>query len=248
VNGQAVSSHDLIAISRVEARIGAYDWPFALERAADIAAHWAAATAEKPRMFNGRVLLQFSGEVRGEVFDARYFELDYATFLAWHRWGFPETPGADNRGATIRNGFAMGALRTRDNAYIMGVMGEHTANAGKIYFAAGTPDPKDVLADGTVDLAGSVLREMEEELGLAASEVEARDGWRIVLGRERVAFMRDVFIDLPADEAAALIRGRIARQADAELADVAIARSAADIDDKRMPVFMQVFLRHAFAD
>ncbi len=211
----------IVPIARIEARREPYDWPFLTERAAEIAAHWQALKAGKPAMFDGRVMLQHRGEVDGDVFRAGYFELAYSGFIAWHRWGFPETPGA-----RVRNGFAMSALRSRDGAYLMGVMGEHTANAGRIYFAAGTPDPDDVLADGTVDLAGSALRELEEETGLLPGEYEAADGWRMVMNDQRIAFMRDVTIDLPADEARALILSRLSRQDEPELADIAIARSA----------------------
>jgi 8-oxo-dGTP pyrophosphatase MutT (NUDIX family) len=231
----------VIAIARVDARLVSYDWPFMAMRKAEIAAHWEVMKADKPAMFNGQVLLQCRGHVEGDIFRADYFQLDYASFIAWHRWGHPPTDGAQ-----IRNGFAMGALRSRDGAYLMGVMGQHTANAGKIYFAAGTPDPGDVTADGNVDLAGSVMRELEEETGLMAHEVTAGDDWRIVLSNERVAFMRDVFIDLPAVEARRLIRDRLSRQAEPELDDIAIARIPADIDIVRMPVFMQTFLKHMF--
>lgn len=236
-------SSDVVAIARVEARLVDYDWPFVGERKAEIVTHWDKLKAEKPAMFNGQVLLQCRGAVDGDVFRADYFELDYASFIAWNRWDYPQTHGAQ-----IRNGFALGALRSRDGAYLMGVTGQHTANAGKIYFAAGTPDPGDVTPDGKVDLAGSVMRELEEETGLMPHEVSMGDDWRIVLGTERVAFMRDIFIDLPATEAQALIRDRLSCQSQPELDDIAIARSVADIDTLRMPLFMQVFLTHMLAN
>ncbi len=124
--------------------------------------------------------------------------------------------------------------------------GPHTVNAGQIYFAAGTPDLDDVLADGTVDLAGSLLRELGEETGLRPDEVSPADSWTAVLTDGRVAFMREVLIDLPADEARALILQRLGTLPEQELSDIAVARSAADIDEARMPLFMQAFLRHAF--
>lgn len=234
-------STSIIPIRTVTARRIDFDWAFRRERAGEIAAHWQTMKAEKPAMFNGQVLLQCRGEVSGEIFIADYFELDFASFIAWHRWGYPQKGSAQ-----IRNGFAMGALRSRDGAYVMGVMANHTVNAGRIYFAAGTPDPGDVLADGTVDLAGSLIRELEEETGLLASEVSVGEGWRVILSDERVAFMRDLVIDLSAEEARALIRDRLSRQSEPELADIALARSAADIDEARMPLFMQVFLRDVF--
>lgn len=232
----------IVSVEQVDARCEPFDWPFLHERARDIAANWERMKVRKPAMFDGRVLLQHRGVVEGDVFRAAYFEVNYSAFMGWHGLGNPEATGAQ-----IRNGFAMAALRTLDGAFLMGVMGEHTVNAGKIYFAAGTPDRGDVREDGAVDLAGSALRELEEETGLRWDEYRAGDSWRVVLSPHRVAFMRDVRIDLPADEAAALIRERLAAQDDPELADIAIARSPADIDSQRMPPFMQAYLHDAFA-
>ncbi|HEY8578485.1 MAG TPA: NUDIX hydrolase, partial [Beijerinckiaceae bacterium] len=66
-------------------------WGFARERAADIAAHWARLTAEKPAMFDGRVLLidRWSVETRGgrRVLATRHFSTDYSAFLAWRDFG-----------------------------------------------------------------------------------------------------------------------------------------------------------------
>ncbi len=222
--------------------MGNHDWRFTSERAGEIAQLWGELSRDKPAMFNGRVLLQSRGDVIGDRFEADYFETDYAAFVAWLRWGAPQPDAAH-----IRNGFAMGALRSRDGAYLLGVMGGHTYNAGKIYFAAGTPDPSDITGHGEVDLAGSLLRELAEETGLTADEVSVGDDWTLVLSHERCAFLREVRLDLPADEARALIRDRLSRQAVPELSDIAIARSAADIDETRMPPFLQAFLKAAFA-
>ena len=46
---------------------------------------------------------------------------------------------------------------------------------GKIYFPAGTPDLGDVK-NGALDLAGSVARELFEETGIGADEVDFRAG------------------------------------------------------------------------
>jgi 8-oxo-dGTP pyrophosphatase MutT (NUDIX family) len=229
----------IIPISRVEARISPYDWAFARENVAKIADHWDKLIATKPAMFNGRVLLQHRGEVVDGVFRAAYFATDYASFIAWHHMDYP--------GERLRNGFAMAALEASDGAFLLGIMGNHTVNAGKIYFAAGTPDLDDVLPDGTVDLAGSTLRELEEETGILPGEVTAHDDWAVVLGPVRAAFMRRVTLDIPAEIARDMILERIRQQADPELSDIYIVRSVADIDTLRMPIFQQAYLRHRLA-
>ena len=93
----------------------------------------------------------------GDRLRASYFETDFASFLAWRDWGFPDRD--------VFNGFGMGALRCSDGAFLLGEMADHTANAGRIYFPAGTPDLDDVKL-GAVDIAGSIAREIEEETGL----------------------------------------------------------------------------------
>lgn len=229
----------VLDVTSVDARLEEYHWNFSQERRADIDAHWQKLIADKPKMFNGRVLLQHWGHLHEGVFKAGYFETDYADFIAWHHFGYP--PPA------MRNGFAMAALRARDGAFLLGEMAPHTVNAGKIYFAAGTPDRNDVRADGRVDLAGSLVRELREETGLREGEFSVGSRWTIVLSGVRVAFMRPVTIDLPAQEARALIRSRLLAEAEPELSDIVIIRSAAECDQERMPVFMQQYLRHAFA-
>lgn len=229
--------YDLIELDAVEARFEPFDWPFIAQHQAEIDAIWARETAAKPRLFNGKVLIQHRGAVEGRIFRAGYSQVEYKSFLAWHRLGYPSIP--------MRNGFAMAALRARDGAFLLGEMAAHTTNAGKIYFAAGTPDLNDVK-DGFVDLAGSVLREMCEETGLRADEVTIGQSWCAVLGEVRVAFMRPVTIDLPAQEARALMLARMAASDEDELCDIHIVRGPADLDEARMPPFQVAYLKSVF--
>ena len=124
-------------------------------------------------------------------------------------------------------------------------MADHTANPGKVYFPAGTPDPDDVLADGTVDLAGSVLRELEEETGIRGDEVEATDRWVATFAGARTALMREVRAPLAAEEIRARVRRFLARETRPELSDICLVRTLADIDAETMPPFMQAYLRFA---
>ena len=110
-----------------------WSWPFAEARRAEIDAHFAAAQRKRPQIWNGRVLLGRNAAFADGRLTADYFEADFASFLAWRDWGFPDT--------SVFNGFGMGALQAGDGAVALGEMAEHTANAGRIYFPSGTPDP-----------------------------------------------------------------------------------------------------------
>ena len=233
----------ILRLAAIDARLALFDWAFAREEAGPIAAHWARRVAKSPALYDGRVLLQHAGVLDGETLRAAYFETAYSAFLAWRDFGFP----GQGTGQGPRNGFAMAALRAADGAFLLGVMAPHTATAGRVYFPAGTPDLDDVTADGRIDLAGSVSRELLEETGLSAPDVSFGADWTAVVEPSRIAFMRPVAIDCPAEEARALIRANLAREAQPELADIAIVRGPHDIDDSRMPSFMRTFLEHAFA-
>jgi 8-oxo-dGTP pyrophosphatase MutT (NUDIX family) len=235
---EGVENSTVIPLSRVDARVEPYDWVFARENAALIAAHWAEITADKPAMFNGRVMLQHRAAIRDGVFEAGYFETDYAAFLTWRDIGHP--------GPIVRNGFAMAALRANDGAFLCGKMGDHTANAGKVYFAAGTPDREDARPDGTLDLAGSVTRELGEETGLRVEELQVGEGWTALIEQGRIAFMRDVIIDLPAEEARALMLERMKDLEEEELSDIVIVRDLTDTEKHDMPPFMRRYLAHIF--
>ncbi|MET0605816.1 MAG: NUDIX hydrolase [Beijerinckiaceae bacterium] len=234
------SGDEVVRIKRIDARLSPFDWNFSGERREDIDQHWAEISADKPAMFNGRVLLQHRGEIVGDAFVGRYFETNYADFIAWQRFGYP--PPA------VRNGFALAALRTRDGAFLLGEMASHTFNAGKIYFAGGTPDRDDLLADGTVDLPGSAARELFEETGLTAEEAIAEDDWVVALDPVRAAFMRAFRIDLDAEEARRLVLSRLAAQAEPELADIHIVRTRADLMPDRMPRFMLSYFNWLFGE
>jgi 8-oxo-dGTP pyrophosphatase MutT (NUDIX family) len=234
----SVVDGEIVALSRVEAIVEPYDWAFAREQASEIAAHWAKISAGKPAMFNGRVMLQHRAAITDGVFRAGYFETDYAAFMSWRDFGHP--------GPVVRNGFAMAALRAADGAYLCGRMGEHTANPGKVYFAAGTPDREDLRPDGSLDLAGSVTRELCEETGLTLDELRVEEGWTAVILTGRIAFMRPVSVALGAEAARALMLARIAGQDEPELSDIVIIRRLADCDRYDMPPFMKRYLAHIY--
>lgn len=225
-------------VAHVEARCHPFDWAWANRNRGLIEATWKRRIADKPKMFNGRVLLLQNVEFGQDLCRNTYFETDYADFIAWIDQGYPDK--------TISNGFAMGALRGSDGAFVCGIMAGHTVNAGRIYFAAGTPDPSDLRPDGSVDLATSLTRELAEETGLSESDYHVEDEWIIVQRWPTVALMRLVTLPMPAAEGAARIRTNIAKQREPELQDVRIIRGMDDIDPQRMPLFLQSFFRWTF--
>jgi 8-oxo-dGTP pyrophosphatase MutT (NUDIX family) len=177
-----------------------------------------------------------------EIADARLtgscFEVEYKAFLAQRDFGYPDK--------TAFNCFAQGALRAPDGAFLLGEMAADTANAGRIYFPAGTPDPSDVC-NGRVDLDQSVMRELTEETGLRANDITPALGWTVVFERQMIACLKPMRLKLDRATALARIADHIAREKHPELARVHVAAAPADIDAERMPLFIQAYLQRELA-
>jgi 8-oxo-dGTP pyrophosphatase MutT (NUDIX family) len=225
-----------VAIDRLELGIAPYPWPFAQARRGEIDAHFATLRQSVPDLWNGRVLLMKDAAVAGGVLRGTFFETGFADFMAWRDWGFPDP--------SVVNCFAMGALRGSDGAYLLGVMSAFTANAGRIYFPAGTPDLSDISGD-TVDLLGSVLRELEEETGLATQDFSVAPDWTAVVRGPRLALMKAVAAGRPAEDLRQAVLGHLAGETRPELADVRIVRSPADFDPA-MPEFVTAYLSYVW--
>jgi len=233
-----VAAFPIHRVKLLDLRVTSWRWPFADERRRDIDAHFAKLQRETPQLWNGRVLLGREPRFTEDTFRADYFETDFASFIAWRDWGFPDV--------TVFNGFGMGALRSRDGVYALGEMAAHTSNAGKVYLPAGTPDLNDVR-DGTVDIAGSVAREVEEETGLTAADYQVVDYWDCVDAGPLIALMRGLQSDLDGEALRRRIEVNLAQQATPELAAIHLMRHQGDITTA-VPAYMAAFLAARLPD
>ncbi|MBS0529829.1 MAG: NUDIX hydrolase [Proteobacteria bacterium] len=221
-------------VSRLDLIVRPWQWAFAEERRDEIAAHFDALRVKKPALWNGQVLLGRNPVFEDDCFRADYFETDFASFLAWRDWGFPDK--------SVFNGSGMGALRGRDGLFVLGEMAADTSNAGRIYFPSGTPDPADVR-DGMFDLAGSIMREIEEETGLALSDYHAEPFWYCVVSGAALAIIQLLNVDMTGEALRARIEATLAAQASPELSAIHLVRDRSDFTGA-MPAFVTDFIDH----
>jgi len=229
---------ELFAVDRLDLAFEPQPWDFALARRAEIVANFEGMQRENPALWNGRVLLMHRYDMRDGVLRGAYLETDYASFSAWIRCGRPE--------AGVHDCFGAAAIVFADGAVLLGEMGPHTFNAGKIYFPAGTPGPEDIV-DGKVDLEFSLRRELTEETGLDAAEFAAEPGWTIVRDGTLIVAIKVLRAPLDAETLRARIVAWLARQRQPELVDIRVVRGRSDFDPK-MPRFVRAFLAHRFAE
>jgi 8-oxo-dGTP pyrophosphatase MutT (NUDIX family) len=224
-------------VDRLELAFTPKLWAFAAERRAEIDAFFAKQQREKPALWNGRVLLLHHQVMTEGVFRGDYLETDYASFAAWIHWGRPASAAHDCFGAA--------AIVAADGAFMLGVMGAQTFNAGQIYFPCGTPDPGDIV-DGKVDLDFSIRRELKEETGFDAAEFNAEPGWATVVDGALIAQIKVLRARQDADTLRARMLDHLAGETQPELADIRIVRGPADLDPM-MPRFVRAFLAQRFA-
>jgi len=227
---------DIIPVQRLDFHVAYLPWPFAAERRAEIESYFAHLRREKPQLWNGRVLVLRDFEISDATLRGTLFETDYASFIAWRDWGFPDRH--------VRACFAMGALLSRDGAFLLGVMNAHTAGAGDIYFPSGVLDPRDVACGG-VDFDRNVRREIAEETGLSLDDVTT-DPWLLVLAPQRVALIKVFRFRKSASEMRASILDHLQKETLSELCDVHIVRDPSDFKPS-MPPFVSAFLLHFWA-
>lgn len=160
------------------------DTPLSFEAAhrAAIDAHWQKQLTANPKLWNGPFFLFTGVHLDGETLRGQAHPTDFATFL-YHRH---VDRGHDHDVMHITGT----SLAVTDDGVIVAMeMASHTANAGHIYFPAGSFDPQDVI-DNKLDTMFNVRREIREELGvdLAASDFEPRwigvshdDTWHVAI-------------------------------------------------------------------
>ena len=226
----------LLPISGADIRFEPRAWPFAEAHVAEIEAHWRRRRAEQPRLYNGGVLLLGDWSLADGLVTGACFATDFKSFLYWRENGAPDRSVADF--------FAAAALHSREGWLIVGRMGAHTANRGRIYPPCGSLHPDDVR-DGRIDLDGSILREVAEETGFRLT-IRDFDAPMLVRDGARLVYMRRIVLDRPAAGLVAEIERFLREQEEPELAEVLVVKGPQDIEPT-MPGFAATYVHHAFA-
>lgn len=215
----------ILPVDLVDVRLDPAPHPFETDNAAAIAANWQQEKALRPALFDGTVVLLSDLRYGANRLTGRCHAIRFSTFMLWRKLK-PVT--------SAEHAFAHAMLISSDNALVAIRMGGHTANAGKVYFAAGSFEPED-FRDGLVDLDYNMRREVGEETGfdLAQAEREERcyalsvESGTVMVRRYRMAETADVLADR--------IRQFVAADPDPEIAGPVVIRGMHDLPDGLMP-------------
>lgn len=227
-----------VAITALDLRLHSGSWSFAEAEKLRITEHWRKLADANPRIWNGDVLICAGAEVADTVLTGRFIKTDYASFVAWRDWGWPDK--------SVSNVFGSAIVHTADNALLYGRMASHTLNAGKIYPPGGSLEMRDVSVDGRVDVMGSLIRELAEETGLKAADAERAELLAVFDG-PRLSVAQVFRFAQPADMLAEAVRHYLRSGHEDELSDIEIVRASSQFDST-MPAYAVAIARYLTAD
>ncbi len=222
----------------IDFRLAEEVWPFAEEHRDKIAAHWAEKLAEKPALWDGKVLGASHPHIENGILTAGFLTVSFSEFLAWRDWGYPDTD--------YFNVFGSAVIAGSDGGLIFGIMGAETSNAGQIYPCGGSLEPGDVRAGGTVDVFGATARELAEETGLDAGDAQLGGDFAVRSG-QLLSIARVYRFDMPTAALAQQIEDNLTRQDDRELEGVFAFTSADELDPARSPGYALAAARYVLS-
>lgn len=122
--------------------------------------HWQSVVEARPNLYNGPVYTVVDIARSAGSMTVTMSETDFA------HHEYSQAYDAGEHAFRVLHSAAW--VMTSDNYVVLGQMAEHTARSGAICSSGGAIDPKDIH-NGVVDLAGSTIRELHEEMGIDAS-------------------------------------------------------------------------------
>lgn len=215
----------VVPVKSVDVRLLPGLHPYTAENEAAIAANWLEEKAANPALFDGEVILLSELAYRDGGLVGTCHMSRFSSFLYWRK----------NRDkSAAEHAFAHAAVVSSDNALVAIRMGPQTANAGRVYFAAGSFEPAD-FRDGQVDIPSNMRREVGEETGIDLDAASRVDGYHLFSENGATVIFRCYRFDRTADEMGQAISDFVARQAEPEIEGPVIIRGADPMPAGIMP-------------
>ena len=235
-----LSSKDSVQrVGRVALHAGDTQWAYAQRHSGEIEKHWRQAKAATPTFFNGIIYLIEHIEMGQDQFFGRLIKTDFKSYLFWRDNGFKADAG-------VADGFGSALIRSAEGHIILGRQRPGNVNSGLAYLPGGFIDGRDIDEHGAADVAQSVARELSEETGLGAAELDPQPGFIVTRTGAHVSFAVDYRSHLTSDELAARISAHIAADPDPELSSVVVIKCCEDCAGVAMPPYAKILLAHLF--
>lgn len=231
-----IPRNSIVPVSAIAVRLDPGRHPFEAANAEAIEANWQREVAVNSALFDGTiVLLAELAYVDGRL-TGRCHAVRYATLLYWRK----------NRMQGAEHAFAHAALVSSEGALVAIRMAGHTANPGRIYFAAGSFEPFD-FRDGLVDVEANMAREVGEETGLDISATPHDPLYHLFSQNGATVIFRRCYLVETAEKIAARIADFVASEEQSEIDGAVIIRSGDNLPEGVMP-YMKAIIDWHFAE
>lgn len=209
-------------------------WPFAKKHAAEIEANWERAKASNPNYFNGVVYLTKEARLVGSEIHATLIRSDFKSYLYWRGQGFPD--------AGVIDAFGSALIRSSDGNFMLIMQRPGNVNHGFAYLPSGFIDQNDVLPDGTIDIARSVEREIDEEIGEAGSELQREEGFIVARVGPHLCFAVPFHLPTTSEEFVSRVARHNAETDDPEIESVVPVGQLDDLETLKVLPYARVLL------
>lgn len=215
-------------------------WDYAVHNASAIDAYWQRRSAENPAMFNGVIHMMTAMSIDGAHLSGDFARTDFKSFLHWREHGYRTTG--------TRDAFCSALVTSAEGGILLGRQRSGHLNGGRYHLPGGLIDPRDVAADSTISIDASILREVEEEIGILASEVEVVPGYLAIFTGPLLSIARELKVRAPTRELLARVSDHIAGDPQSELTEVIAVRQARDLDGLPAPPYAADLLKWHFTN
>ena len=226
-------------VDTCDLRLGTSRWLYANRNSAAIESHWGRRQAENPAFFNGRIHVARDCQITGRHLKTTLIETDFKSFLYWREQGYPEAGALDAFGSAI--------LRSCDGAVLLVRQRPGNVNEGQVYLPGGFIDARDVAADGSVDIAASIARELTEETHLDIKAFDVQPGFLAVRCGALLSIGQVLVSRQGAEQLRAAILANLAADPDPELADIVIIRHPGDLAHHAVPPYARLAVNALFS-
>lgn len=192
---------------------------YALSHKDKIDANWCEEIQQNPMLFNGPFYFASKVFIEQNCLKGLFHRTEYKTLLYWRK---------DKRQNKPWHIFSSAVIVSADNGFVVGEMAAHTANAGAIYFPAGSIDDDDII-NGKVDFIGNMRREVREETGLDLDCFKEDNRFYMTSYNRTISLFRLYRSSLQGKDIQQQIQAVLATQEKRELQDVSLIYNADDL-------------------
>ncbi len=195
-------------------------WSYEQRYSREIANHWQKRLAESPSFFNGRIFMMEPPSIDDGILSAQMIETNFAAYLHWKDSGYPDK--------NIHDGFGSAIIRANGGEILLSRQHPGQVNSATLCLPSGFIDRNDLTKDGDIDIAASIVRELEEETGLPPSVFARGPDFLVTQVGTNVSIAIEFRSSKTATELREELLANLARQSEPELCDFVIFSNASE--------------------